>query len=224
MKLQRQLAITSLLSVVGRVTPRTWEDCIDPIALENDGAPRIVAHSSDYNIENMAKDVEIEIHGHPTTLFEEVDPFRITSAPSSAPSATPSSEPSNSPSKEPTSTPSTSPTISSPPSTLEPTKQPTMQPTFSVVSVPNNPKPGYFNYDPASPYGPQNWRNIDIDPSNPGFFHEEFDLDEGSRVSNDCGSGERQSPIDFCTTPRGSCTETHMRCDQSRETTKWKAI
>ena len=207
MKLQRQLVITCLLSVAGLVSPRTWEDCFDPIALENDGVPRI--YSDNDNIENMAKDVDIIMHGHPTTLFEEVDPYRITSEPSSAPSATPSSEPSNSPTADPSSTPSTSPTISSAPSTLEPTRRPTMQPTFSVASVPNNPKPGYFNYDPSSPYGPNYWRNIDIDQSNPGFFHEEFDLNEGSRIFNDCGSGDKQSPIDLCTKPRGICTETH---------------
>eukprot|EP00986_Skeletonema_menzelii_P010762 scaffold5374_cov149-Skeletonema_menzelii.AAC.3 len=197
---QQQIAIICLLSLVGLVTPRTWEDCVDPIALENDGLG---------NIENMTSDVKIVMHGHPTTLFEEVDPYRITSEPSSAPSATPSSEPSYSPTTHPSSTPSISPTISSAPSTLEPTKHPTMKPTFLAAIVPRNPKPGYFNYDQSSPYGPKYWGNIDIDQSNPGFFHEEFDIDGGSRVSNDCGTGDRQSPIDLCTSPRGSCTETH---------------
>jgi len=166
-------------------------------------------YSSDDNIENLAKDVEITMNGYPTTLFEETDPYRITSAPSSAPSTTPSSKPSNSPTSGPSSTPSMSPTITSSPTTPEPTKKPTMQPTFSVAIVPSNPKPGYFNYDPLSPYGPRNWRNVYIDQSNPGFFQKGFDLDLGSHISNDCGSGGMQSPIDLCTAPRDSCTETH---------------
>lgn len=195
MAVHRQLARICLLSVVGLVTPRTWEDCIDPVALEDDGAPR--------------DDVNIIMHGHPTSLFEEVDPFRITSEPSSAPSATPSSEPSNSPTANPSSYPSASPTISSAPSTLEPTKRPTMQPTFSVASVPNNPKPGYFNYDPSSPYGPKYWGNVEIDQAKPGFFHENFDVHGGSRVSNDCSSGDRQSPIDVCVNTKRICKETH---------------
>lgn len=210
MAVHRQLAIFCLLSVVGLVTPRTWEDCIDPVKLEDDGAPRVASlEHSNGKIENIAKDINIIMHGHPTTLFEEVDPFRITSEPSSAPSATPSSEPSNSPTANPSSKPSVSPTISSAPSTLEPTKRPTMQPTFSVASVPNNPKPGYFNYDPSSQYGPKYWRNVEIDQAKPGFFHENFDVDGGSRVSNDCGSGDKQSPIDVCISPRDTCTETH---------------
>jgi hypothetical protein len=200
MMLQQQIAIICLLSVVGLVTPRTWEDCVDTVALENDGLG---------NIENMASNVKIVMHGHPTTLFEEVDPYRVTSEPSSGPSATPSSQPSSSPTTHPSSTPSISPTISSAPTTLEPTKHPTMQPTFQAATVPRNPKPGYFNYDPSSPYGPRNWGNIEIDQSNPGFFHENFDVAGSSRVSNDCGSREKQSPIDVCTRPRSHCTETH---------------
>ena len=207
-----KLAIVLFFSAVGLVSPRTWEDCIDPIALENDGAPRVVLLQQDSDVgtklENLAKDVEIIMHGHPTTLLEEVDPYRVTSAPSSAPSAAPSSEPSSSPTVYPSASPSISPTISSAPSTLTPTKHPTMQPTFSVAKVPVNPKPGYFNYDMSSDYGPRFWRNIEIDQARPGFFHEEFDFRSGSRVSNDCGS-DAQSPIDLCTRPRRSCKETH---------------
>jgi carbonic anhydrase len=214
--MQLQLAITCLLLVAWQVTPRSWEDCVSDLSLENDGAPRValLEHSVNDNdvIDNLARDIEIVMHGHPTTLFEEVDPYRITSAPSSSPSATPSIQPSGSPSVEPTSSPSVSPTISLSPTeapTEQPTIGPTMRPTFAAAIVPNNPKPGYFNYDESSQYGPRNWKNIEIDQSNPGFFHERFDLDEGARISNDCGTGERQSPIDLCRAPRNSCKETH---------------
>lgn len=197
------------------VISRTWEDCIEHIALENDGFPRLtlLQLSDDGIIENRANDIEIEMHDHLKTLFEEVDPYQITRAPSHAPSEASSSQPSNSPSADPTKPPSLSPTTSLPPSaalTKQPSKTPTKQPTFSAASVPINTKPGYFNYDPSSEYGPRHWKNIEIDQSNPGFFHEEFDLiDERSNISNDCGSGERQSPIDVCTSPKDSCLETH---------------
>lgn len=86
---------------------------------------------------------------------------------------------------------------------------PTDAPTFSVVTIPVNPKAGYFNYDPLSSYGPNGWKNIQmIDKEDPGFFWHTFDLDD-AEVSNECGSNKQQSPIDVCEAPRDTCTETH---------------
>jgi len=201
-------------------------DVIDPATLLNDGMPRVspprppphgttdaTTGHHDTMMMTMAKHVQIEIHGSATTLFEETDVFRVTHKPSSAPSSYPSSMPSSSPSGAPSGMSSGTPTESVPPTyapTAEPTPMPTSAPTYAEAYVPRNPRSGYFNYDPSGPYGPRRWKNVDgIEEGDPGYFWHTFDLEDSKRVSNDCGSGRKQSPIDVCTKPRDSCTETH---------------
>ncbi|KAL9183451.1 hypothetical protein ACHAXT_004307 [Thalassiosira profunda] len=198
---------------------RDWTDCVDQSVLQNDGMPRVKPPRTKDTTTNalshvMAEDVEIEMHGTKTTLFEEVDPFRITSEPSSAPSYPPSAAPSANPSDPPTNAPTASPTTSAAPTaapTKRPTRTPTEMPTFTAADEPNNPKEGYFNYDPQSRYGPSRWKNIDsIEEGDPGYFWHTFDLDEDeAEPDNDCGSGKKQSPIDVCVKPEESCEEHH---------------
>lgn len=234
---------------------RSWMDAIDPSKLMNDGMPRVLPPSRNkttttnndndgiqmtnpHNNNNNAiskhqqqstkiKEVKITIQGSTTTLFTEVNPYRITSEPSTSPSTIPSLSPSTFPSSFPTSTPSNTPTISSRPTSTpsySPTIQPTSSPNYNVAAIPNNPKAGYFNYEPTSPYGPSNWSKItSLSKLDAGyFFHNEYDLGDsqikdlsnfnrngGDRGGNDCGSNKKQSPIDVCVRPKDSCTETH---------------
>ena len=162
----------------------------------------------------MAEHIEIKMKGSDAALFEEADPFRFTAEPSSAPSSVPTSAPSGVPSSLPSGEPSDTPTTSFPPTnypTAKPTNEPTIRPTFSVATIPSNPKSGYFNYDNDSnsdEYGPSKWKNINaIQEEDPGYFWHTFDLEE--RVTNDCSSGKKQSPINVCQKPKESCTETH---------------
>jgi hypothetical protein len=176
-------------------------DAIDPKILQSDGMPRVASprnrtEDQDITKNNMnAQHTVIKINGHTTTLFEEVDPFRVTDEPSSSPSYDPTSTPSIGSSANPTGTPSY--------------PVPTSAPTFSVAPIPKNPKMGYFNYDPLSIYGPDRWKNIKmIEQDDPGNFWHTFDLGYAA-VSNQCGSNKKQSPIDVCKSPRDTCTETH---------------
>jgi hypothetical protein len=174
-------------------------DAMDPNILQNDGMPRVASprnktEDRDNTKNSMnAQHSVIKINGYTTTLFEEVDPFRVTDEPSSSPSYDPTSTPSVGSSANPTGTP-THPV-------------PTAAPTFSVALIPNNPKAGYFNYDPLSIYGPDGWKNINmIEKDDPGNFWHTFDLGF-AEVSNQCGSNKKQSPIDVCKSPRDTCTE-----------------
>lgn len=54
-----------------------------------------------------------------------------------------------------------------------------------------------------SDYGPHRWKRVNVEDD---FFHT-FDLK--AEDTNNCGSGDHQSPIDVCTKPRGNCKETH---------------
>jgi len=233
-------------------------DAIDPSKLINDGMPRVLKPSrskstpsttnhndeggvqmtNPHNNNNNAiskhqqsttiKEVKITIQGSTTSLFTEVNPYRITSEPSVSPSTIPSYSPSTFPSSSPTSNPSSTPTISSRPTTTpsySPTVQPTSSPNYNVAPVPNNPKGGYFNYEITSPYGPPQWSKItSLSKLDAGYyFHNEYDLGDSaikdlsdfkkssgsSRGGNDCGSSKKQSPIDVCVRPKDSCTETH---------------
>lgn len=204
---RHQFLFLCLLQFLRGSSSRNWMDVVDPEILQNDGTPRVAPprnKTEDQNIishSTNAAHIAIEIHGTYTTLFEEVDPFRVTDTPTSYPSHNPTSTPSSSPSVNPTSEPSVS--LSSQPI------MPTDAPTFSVVTIPVNPKAGYFNYDPLSSYGPNGWKNIQmIDKEDPGYFWHTFDLDD-AEVSNECGSNKKQSPIDVCKAPRDTCTETH---------------
>lgn len=213
---------------------RAWTDVVDPSKV-NDGMPRVspprdkssdlaaVAASTTSALSHMlAQHIEIEMQGASTTLFEEVDPFRVTSEPSSAPSYGPTSVPSVSPSVRPTTYPSTSPTDTFPPTnypTRSPTRRPTASPTYAKAAVPRDPGPGYFNYDPRSPYGPKRWKYIKrIERDDPGYFWHTFELGDSDDMVNDCGSGKKQSPVDVCVKPRESCTETHEMRPKVRET------
>ena len=174
------------------------------------------------------KEVKITIQGSTTSLFTEVNPYRITSEPSVSPSSLPSFTPSTFPSSSPTSNPSSTPTSSSQPTSTpsySPTIQPTSSPNYNVAPIPSNPKGGYFNYEPTSPYGPSQWSKVtSLSKLDPGyFFHNEYDLGDSaikdlsdfnrnsgsSKGGNDCGSNKKQSPIDVCVRPKDSCTETH---------------
>jgi hypothetical protein len=176
-------------------------DTIDLKILQNDGMPRVSSpgnKTEDQDITKNSMDAQhmvIKINGFITTLFEEVDPFRVTDEPSSSPSYHPTSTPSDGSSGSPTGGPSQ--------------PLPTSAPTFSVAPIPNNPKAGYFNYDPLSIYGPNGWKNIQmIEQDDPGNFWHTYDLGD-AEVSNECGSNKKQSPIDVCKSPRDTCTETH---------------
>ena len=220
---RHQFLILLLIQYLRTTSSRTWMDAIDPTALQNDGMPRVpkpirnktaaAVVAAKTSQSQQQQEVQINIHGSTTTLFTEVDPFRITGAPSAAPSYTPSYSPSATPSSEPTTNPSSPPTQSSSPTstpTSKPTLHPTSPPTFSTAQVPSNPNSGYFNYDLNSKYGPRNWKNIaEIKKSDPGYFWHTFSLGDDNDSRNDCGSDKKQSPIDVCTSPKDTCTETH---------------
>ena len=234
---------------------RSWMDAIDPSKLINDGMPRVLPplrnknttnnndkddiqmtnpHNNNNNNNTISKqqsstirEVKITIQGSTTTLFTEVNPYRITSEPSVSPSTLPSYSPSTFPSSSPTSTPSSTPTSSSRPTSTpsySPTSQPTSSPNYNTAPIPSNPKDGYFNYEPTSPYGPSHWSKItSLSKLDAGYyFHNEYDLGDsqikdlsdfnrngGDKGGNDCGSNKKQSPIDVCVRPKDSCTETH---------------
>ncbi|KAL7545146.1 hypothetical protein ACHAWF_008515 [Thalassiosira exigua] len=222
---RRRFIVLCILRCLRVTSSRDWTDCVDARTLLNDGMPRVapprnktrdyestLASTTNAASHMMAAHVEIEVHGSTTTLFEEADPFRITFEPSSAPSYDPTSMPSVAPSADPTGAPSSSPTASFPPTsapTARPTRRPTAAPTFSVASVPRDPGDGYFNYDDGGSYGPKKWKDVEVEKGDPGYLWHTFELEDSHDVSNDCGSGKRQSPIDVCTKPRESCVETH---------------
>ena len=165
---------------------RSWLDVLDPNSI-NDGMPNHDGKHTDW----------IELHQTHTPLFQELDAsFVFTAEPSAVPSAPPSSSPSLDPTNHPTASP-----------TRHPTAMPTTPPTFADASLPPDPSRSYFNYDLSSPYGPNQWGRVRI---NNDFWHT-FDLNTNSNNNNnnDCTSGNNQSPIDLCTAPRDSCTETH---------------
>ena len=85
------LLLLCLLHQLRLSSCRDWTDCVDQSVLQNDGMPRVKPPRTKDAAANalshvMVEDVEIEIHGATTSLFEEVDPFRKTSEPSSSPS------------------------------------------------------------------------------------------------------------------------------------------
>ena len=139
---RHQFLFLSLIQYLRATSSRDWTDCIDAAALQNDGMPRVSPprnKANDYEStassaanalagHMMAEQIEIEIHGSQTTLFEEVDPFLITSAPSVAPSSNPTSARSDSPSSSPTAAPTFMATESAAP-TNPPTPNPTNTPT-----------------------------------------------------------------------------------------------
>jgi len=192
-------------------------------------------------------------NGQMDELRYEYDPFFFTMSPTaSPPSAAPStSEPSERPSPMPTITasPTTKPTRSptglpTEAPTNEPSSPPTaapapfVKPYYPPVPVPQDPGPGYFNYDYRSiaQYGPGTPQLIHI---NSTTFEIQFRNNGWARVSPDyynywkefgdngfgpwkgtlsqqhveinmCGEAGMQSPIDLEPTPDSRCYETHQ--------------
>ena len=124
------------------------------------------------------------------SLETELDPFKITSQPSASPTVTasdrPSMFPSNFPSESPSQSPSSEPSVSNSP---------------TAVPVPVHKGQGYFNYDPNDPHhGLRAWPHI----------HDTTDYKTWAdwrrypwkvwefETNNQCGYGNRQSPIDVC--------------------------
>ncbi|KAL7485580.1 hypothetical protein ACHAW6_011171 [Cyclotella cf. meneghiniana] len=174
------LATTTFLNQFQQCNSRSWLDVLDPAAI-NDGMPQLANKNNHW----------IEIHGIHTPLFQEVDPsFDFTPEPSASPSISPSLSPTFA---QPTKSP-----------TRRPTGVPTPLPTFATAKEPINPPKGYFNYDPNSDYGPSKWGRVDVEND---FWHT-FNLID-KKNANECGSGDRQSPIDVCVRPVESCRETH---------------
>lgn len=152
-----RLVFLCLLSHLRTTSCRSWRDLVGPDALADDGMPRavpprnrteaavealdrLVGGTSGSNetraevepYESLTRNVEIDIHGDVTGVFEEIDVYRITTMPSSMPSSAPSSAPSGSPSSEPSSVPSESPSVSTEPTaypTASPVNEPTGRPT-----------------------------------------------------------------------------------------------
>jgi hypothetical protein len=104
-----------------------------------------------------------------------------------------------------------------PPITDVPPSPPvTNSPTSSFVEpnrVPNNPPPGYFNYEQSSEYGPRQWHRVDASnhplrefgPNGSGPWRGHLDYDPSD---NKCGDRDRkQSPKDM--RPTVSCDAIH---------------
>jgi hypothetical protein len=137
----------------------------------------------------------------------------------------PSNVPSNTPSTEPTDQPSKSPSAAPIPNS--PTAPPiTNSPTSSFVEpnrVPDNPGPGYFNYDINDMnYGPRRWHQVDASnhplrefgPNGDGPWRGHLDYDPSD---NKCGDRDRkQSPKDM--KPTVECDAFHEIRTQVRIT------
>ena len=145
-----RLVFLCLLSHLRTTSCRSWRDAVGPDALADDGMPRASpprhrgaaaeafarprgsnatddgAGAGQY--ESLTRNVEMDIHGDVTGVFDEIDVYRVTEAPSSMPSSAPSSAPSGGPSLMPSSVPSVGPSVSIEP-TLYPTRSPAVEPT-----------------------------------------------------------------------------------------------
>ena len=158
-----------------------------------------------------------------------------TAAPPSAPTSAPTQTPTDSPTAGPTRMPSAGPTGSptgepTPVPSSRPTEQPTFSPTGATEEptdstlyinphqVPGNVAPDYFNYDPASPYGPDNWARVDTSehwlkefgPNGFGPWAGNVDYDPSD---NQCDRNvRRQSPKDMDPT---------IECDAIHEIRTW---
>ena len=138
--------------------------------------------------------------GTPTATPSASPTGSPTPAPTGTPSASPSASPSSAPTAAPTGSPSAAPT---PAPTATPSQSPTAEGYIYANPEPLNPPPGYFNYDPNSEYGPQNWHKVNTNnhwlrefgPNGfgpwDGFFNEDL-------TKNNCGGRARkQSPKDL---------------------------
>lgn len=121
----------------------------------------------------------------PTGLPSQFPSFYPTYEPTQHPTGLASSNPSTSP--KPTT--SQKPTLYTPNPTLVPTTMPTMLSSNIPSNIPTAERPdNYFNYNPASPYGPPHWDDVrDGDE----FFDEYV-----SASSRECGDS-LNSPINL---------------------------
>lgn len=121
----------------------------------------------------------------PTGLPSQFPSFYPTYEPTQHPTGLASSNPSTSP--KPTT--SQKPTLYTPKPTLVPTTMPTMLSSNIPSNIPTAERPdNYFNYNPASPYGPPHWDDVrDGDE----FFDEYV-----SASSRECGDS-LNSPINL---------------------------
>jgi hypothetical protein len=144
----------------------------------------------------------------PSAMPMDMPSMLPSQMPSNMPSDGPSNMPSESPSYQPSSSPSSSPSV---------------MPTSMFVEpnpVPQNPKPGYFNYDPLdSRYGPDAWGNVDTSDN----FMKEFGpngwgpfrgIEGEDIIKNRCSSrlDSMQSPRDVSPT---------FPCDAHHEIRTW---
>ncbi|KAL7471633.1 hypothetical protein ACHAXS_011972 [Conticribra weissflogii] len=146
-----------------------------------------------------------------STMPSQQPSERAIEAPLSDPTSNPTKPSSSTPTFYPTTSTSQSPTKMTDRST---TSQPTMhphptlsgfpsqEPEFQPHSEPQNPNPTYFNYNPASILGPNQWGNITALNSTDNYWFE-FGF-----VENRCNADD-QSPIDVCTKPTRDCKEHH---------------
>jgi len=146
-----------------------------------------------------------------------------SSIPSNTPSQSsfPSWYPSNKPTSSPSSIPSLTPTKSHTP-TFKPTPKPFSY-DFPSEPEPVDPPSGYFNYDPASDYGPDKWEDMSTDDikNTPEYnYWKQFDYAIKEDLSqNFCGGNKdrqkdfEQSPIDIFDT-NATCREYHQIRDR----------
>ena len=142
-------------------------------------------------------------------IFLERDPFKFTEMPSAAPSESPTFSPTEYPSVSPSDYPSASPTVS-------PTDYPTITMAPTVFLWDTEPRPStlgndYFDYNPASPRGPNSWSRVSsaAETRHWNQLQQYIDVDLGT---NQCGNtgGTRQSPIDVrFDKADGQCFEYH---------------
>jgi hypothetical protein len=147
---------------------------------------------------SLLRDVSGGSAGVAKSICGHSTPITRTEAPSNAQSNAPSPLPTDQPSPPP----------SAPPITDVPTAPPvTNSPTSSFVEpnrVPDDPPPGYFNYDLNDmEYGPRQWHRIDASnhplrefgPNGSGPWRGHLDYDPSD---NKCGARDRkQSPKDM---------------------------
>ncbi|KAL7473975.1 hypothetical protein ACHAXS_014245 [Conticribra weissflogii] len=130
--------------------------------------------------------------------------FMPTQVPTPAPTPLPTTTPTAMPSLRPTNRPTHSPTNrQTKPPTDRPSNAPTNRPVVSLDSWEFKQPSTYFNYDPSSKYGPDNWGKVKSDR-----FWDRYERLITS-LDNKCESGNRQSPRNLCRTS-DECLEFHQ--------------
>jgi len=88
--------------------------------------------------------------------------------------------------------------------TESPTSAPTSERVWPDLRTPSNPPSRYFNYNPNSRYGPDNWGRISHDR-----FWSQYEGLDSDLSDNRCSRGKRQSPRNLCRTS-DECLEFHQ--------------